>query len=81
MSKIEYDRVVDVYDSDNVESISYNMKSSTMKVRFNTSAEYIYYGVVPHIFGAIICSENVGKFLYTMVSSKPDVYPYKRIDV
>lgn len=81
MSKIDYVRVVDVYDSDNVETIAFSMDSKIMKVVFKTTAEYIYHNVTPHIFGAIVCSENVGKFLYIMVTSKPDEFPYERIDI
>lgn len=81
MSEIEYDRVVDVYDSDNVVSIAYSLDSKMMKVRFNTSAEYVYYKVTAQIFGSIVGSDNVGKMLYALVSSDPATFPYERIDV
>jgi hypothetical protein len=78
---IEYERCVDVFDSKNVESIAYSMKHEVMKVRFKTTAEYTYSNVKSYLFGAIIASDNVGQFLYTMISSKPDEFPYERIDI
>lgn len=78
---IEYDRHVEVYNSENIESISYSLESRTMKVRFTTTATYVYYGVEPDIFATVIISKDIGKMFYAVVSSKPDTYPYERIDI
>lgn len=79
MSKIEYDRVVDVFDSDSVDTVAFSMKSFVMKVRFKTTAEYVYYNVSPKLFASIVAAESVGKTLYTLVSSDPSNYPYEAL--
>lgn len=81
MNDIKYDRVCDVYDSENVESVSFSVESNVMLVRFNNSTEYRYYGVSIEVWGKVIASPNVGKMLYSLVTSKPNVYSYKRIDI
>lgn len=81
MSKIKFDRVTDVYDSDNVESIAYSFESKKLKVTFKTTAEYVYSNVSSHIFGYLCSSENLGSLLYTTITSRPQDFPYERVDI
>jgi KTSC domain len=76
---ISYDRVCDVFDSENVESIAFSVESKIMLVVFKTSASYRYYNVTQDIFGAIVSSENVGKTLYALVSKDPSGFPYEKV--
>jgi hypothetical protein len=76
---ISYDRVCDVFDSKNVESIAFCFKEKVMLVVFKTSASYRYYNVPDHIFGAILASKNIGSTLHHLVSKDPSTFPYEKV--
>ena len=78
MNGIKYDRVCDVYDSSNVETVAYSVNDKTMLIRFKTGAEYHYFSVSSATFGGIVCSESVGKAVNTVINSK--LYTSQRID-
>jgi hypothetical protein len=78
---INYDRVVEVYDSENIGTVSYSVTDKIMKVRFSNETEYIYHNVTLTIFGSIVSGENVGKMFYSLVSSNPETFPYEKVDI
>jgi hypothetical protein len=78
---INYERIVEVYGSKNVEVISYSFESKIMKVRFKNSTEYLYHKVPSSVFGSVISNQDIGKILYSLVSSNPNSFPYERIDI
>jgi hypothetical protein len=77
MSKVLFDRVCDIYDSENIETVAYSFNDKTMLIRFKTSAEYHYYSVNRETFFGIVCAESVGKAVNAIVSSK--LFPFERI--
>jgi len=79
--EIKYDRICNVFDSSNIETISYSFEESVMFVRFNTSAEYCYSGVTPVIWRNIVTAVSVGAALRDLVTSNPLVYPFERVDI
>jgi hypothetical protein len=78
MNDVKYDRVCDVYDSSNVETVAYSVKSKIMLVRFKTGAEYHYHSVPAATFGGVVCNESVGKAINLVINS--DMFKAERID-
>lgn len=77
MAKVLFDRVCDIYDSENIETVAYSFDDKTMLIRFKTGAEYHYYSVSRETFFGIICSESVGKAVNVVVKS--NMFPFERI--
>lgn len=77
MSKVLFDRVCDIYDSENIETVAYSFDDKTMLIRFKTGAEYHYYSVNREIFFGIVCAESVGKAVNVVVKSK--MFSFERI--
>lgn len=80
MTKYDFDRKVLIYDSENVEEISYSVSDKHMIVRFKNATEYVYHKVPDQVFSLIIGAESVGVALRQLVTSFPDIYKYERID-
>lgn len=57
-----YSRVVFVKDSENIESIGYNPADSVLQVNFKRGGSYVFEGIGPALFGALVSSESVGKY-------------------
>jgi len=51
-----------VVNSTNLYSIGYDAEKSMLEVEFNTGPIYLYYGVSPHHFMALMSSRSVGKY-------------------
>jgi len=76
----EFDRKLDVYDSENIDEVYYCFQDQRMVVRFVTAAMYSYQRVPANIFAEIAGSDSVGQKLRKLVFSFPEIYKYERID-
>jgi len=49
-------------NSSNLASVGYDEERSTLEVEFNSGYVYLYYGVSPHHFTALMSSRSVGTY-------------------
>jgi len=80
MIKYDFDRKVLVYDSENVEEISYSLEHKHMIVRFTNATSYVYFSIPDQVFAILVSSESVGVALRQLITDFPDIYRYERID-
>lgn len=65
--------------SSNISAIGYNSTSQVLRVIFNGGSSYLYFGVEPEIWNALIRSQSKGKFLTESVVKRKDKYKYLKI--
>jgi hypothetical protein len=79
LETVKYDRVCHVFDSDNVETISYSIESKIFLVRFSNTSEYRYYNVPMNVWTNVVGAPSIGKAFNHFVS-KSD-FSYERVDI
>jgi hypothetical protein len=56
--------------SSQINAIGYDAEERTLRVEFNSGTSYVYTGVPPETFAAMLASESVGKFLAAEIKGK-----------
>jgi len=73
MNRMNYVSVI----SNNIDSVAYDIETSTLGIRFTNNTEYHYYNVPEHIHNGLLSSDSVGKYFDENV--KNGGYRYDRI--
>lgn len=71
-------------ESSNVGKIEYLMftddRKPVMRVFFKHGGVYDYIGVPRDVLDGIVTAESVGKAFNSLVKSKPEEYPFEKVD-
>ena len=62
-----------------VGTIGHDAETKTLTVRFHNGTEYAYRNVEADIFVKILAAPSVGSAFHALVKSKPDEFPYRRV--
>lgn len=65
--------------SSNINAIGHDAETKTLTVRFHNGTEYAYRNVEADTFVKILAAPSVGSAFHTLVKSKPDEFPYTRV--
>jgi hypothetical protein len=66
--------------SSQLKSIGYDPSTQKMHIEFGRQSVYEYSNITPEFYAAFRAAPSLGSFFLKQIKTKPDLYPYQRID-
>lgn len=67
--------------SSQIESIGYRADTGSLEVEFKGGSTYQYENVDAKTFNELMAAESIGSFFIHNIKKKPEIFPYKKIEV
>ena len=64
-------------ESSNIRMIGFDADIEELRIKFNSGAEYAYFGVSAEVYGGLMRAPSAGKFLAAEIKGK---YDYRRVE-
>ena len=67
-------------ESSNIKAVAYQDATKTLGIKFHNGGEYHYANVGEEVFDELIAAASVGRTFHSLIKSKPEAYPFTKVN-